>query len=121
MGHRCRGSLNVYHLMNKKGSDWKAGAKKVSLLSFQQIPFLTCPGGGLFMVLRARWILGGPGEADGGEEAVTEEEDGAGGRLDLLLEGPETLIFARPGDNEEDVEGEEDDDDEDADERDLTA
>lgn len=72
------------------------------------------------MVLRARWILGGAGEPDGEEEAVAEEEEdedndeeeqaeeveGAGAGMDLLLPGPETLIFARPGDNVEDVEGE---------------
>jgi len=76
------------------------------------------------MVFRARWILGGPGEIEGEEEAVAEEEEedeGAGGLMDLLLEGPETLIFARPGDNDEDVEGEEDNDDEEADERDFVA
>ena len=74
------------------------------------------------MVLRARWILVGAGETEGDEEAVAEDEEeeeeeeeededdeeGAGPRTDLLLPGPETLIFARPGDNVEDVEGEED-------------
>lgn len=70
------------------------------------------------MVLRARWILGGPGETEGDEEAVAEdeedeedeeeEEEEPGARTDLLLPGPETLIFARPGDNVEDVEVEED-------------
>lgn len=62
------------------------------------------------MVLRARWILCGPGDTEGdGETVVEEEEDeGAGERMDLLVEGPETLIFARQGDRVEDVEGEED-------------
>lgn len=73
------------------------------------------------MVLRARWILVGAGETEGDEEAVAEDEEeeeeeeededdeeGVGPRTDLLLPGPETLIFARPGDNVEDVEGEED-------------
>lgn len=88
------------------------------------------------MVLRARWILGGAGETEGEEEAVAEEEEeeeeedeedeedeegGAGGRTDLLLPGPETLIFARPGDNVEDVEGEEDNEEEDIDGRDFAA
>lgn len=76
------------------------------------------------MVLRARWILGGAGETDGEEEAVAEEDDedeGAGGRTDLLLPGPETLIFARPGDNVEDVEGEEDNDEGDVDGIDFAA
>lgn len=75
------------------------------------------------MVLRARWILGGAGETEGDEEAVAEEEEdeGAGGRMDLLLPGPETLIFARPGDNVEDVEGEEDNEEEDIDGRDFAA
>lgn len=85
---------------------------------------LTCPGGGLFMVLRALWILGGAEE--GAEEAVAEEEDeeeeeeGPGAGTDLLLPGPETLIFARPGDNTEDVDGE-DVDGEDIDGRDFAA
>lgn len=51
------------------------------------------------MVLRARWILGGAGDTDGEEEAAADEDvedEGAGGRTDLLLPGPETLIFARP-------------------------
>lgn len=78
---------------------------------------LTCPSGGLFMVLRARWILGGAGETEGDEE----EEEGAGGRTDLLLPGPETLIFARPGDNVEDVEGEDNNAEEDVDGRDFAA
>lgn len=77
---------------------------------------LTCPGGGLFIVFRARWILGGAGETDGEEAAVVEEEEeddgGPGGRTDLLLPGPETLIFARTGDNVEDVEGDDDNDEE---------
>lgn len=85
------------------------------------------------MVLRARWILGGAGETEGGEEAVAEEEEeeededeeeeekGAGAGTDLLLPGPETLIFARPGDNVEDVEGEEDNEEEDIDGRDFAA
>lgn len=84
------------------------------------------------MVLRARWILGGAGETEGDEVAAAEEEEeeveddddeeeGAGGREDLLLPGPETLIFARPGDNVEDVEGEEDKDAEDVEGRDLAA
>lgn len=71
------------------------------------------------MVLRARWILGGPGETEGDEEAVAEEEEedeGAGVRMDLLLAGPETLIFARPGDRDVDVEGEDE-----SDERDFAA
>lgn len=64
------------------------------------------------MVLRARWILGGAGDTEGEGEVVADEdaEDvGPGGRTDLLLPGPETLIFARPGDKVEDVEGEADD------------
>lgn len=77
---------------------------------------LTCPSGGLFMVLRARWIFGGAGETEGDEE----EEEGAGGRTDLLLPGPETLIFARPGVIVEDVEGE-DDNAEEVDRRDFAA
>ena len=68
------------------------------------------------MVLRARWILGGTGETEGDEEAVAEEEEedeeedgeGESAGMDLLLPGPETLILALPGDNVEDVEGEED-------------
>lgn len=63
------------------------------------------------MVLRARWIFGGAVETEGDEEAAVgeaDEEGGEDGRLHLLLPGPETLIFARPGDNAEDVEGEED-------------
>lgn len=87
---------------------------------------LTCPGKGLFIVLRALWILGGAGE--GAEEAVAEEDDeeeeeeeGPGAGTDLLLPGPETLIFARPGDNTEDVEGEEDNKEEDIDGRDFAA
>lgn len=43
-----------------------------------------------------------------------EEDEGADGRTDLLLLGPETVIFARPGD--EDVDG-----DEAVDEMDLAA
>lgn len=92
---------------------------------------LTCPGGGLFMVLRALWILGGAGETEGDEEAVAEEEheededdeeeQGAGAWTVLLLAGPETLIFARPGDNDEDVEGEEDNEEADIDGRDFAA
>lgn len=87
------------------------------------------------MVLRARWILVGAGETEGDEEAVAEdeeedeeedgegetEEEGAGARTTLLLPGPETLIFARPGDNVEDVEGEEEYGEEDTDERDFAA
>lgn len=80
------------------------------------------------MVLRARWILGGAGETEGDEEAVAEDEEdeeeegeGAGARMDLLLPGPETLIFARPGDNDEDVEGEEDNKEEDTGARDFAA
>lgn len=69
---------------------------------------LTCPGGGLFIVLRARWILWGAGETDGDEDAVPQEEaeKGVGGGRGLLLAGPETLIFALPGDNVIDVEEE---------------
>lgn len=37
---------------------------------------------------------------------VVDEEAAVG--TDLLLAGPETLIFARPGDKVEDVDGEED-------------
>lgn len=50
-----------------------------------------------------------PGETDGDEEVVADvdDEEAAVG-TDLLLAGPETLIFARPGDKVEDVEGEED-------------
>lgn len=83
------------------------------------------------MVLRARWILGGAGETEGDEEVVAEEEEeeedeeeedeGAGADKDLLLPGPETLIFARPGDNVEDVEGDEDNEEEDIDGRDFAA
>lgn len=77
------------------------------------------------MVFRARWILGGAGETDGEEAAVVEEEEqedgGPGGRTDLLLPGPETLIFARPGDKVEDVEGEGDNDKEDANRREFAA
>ena len=82
------------------------------------------------MVLRARWILVGAGETEGDEEAVAEEEEeegeeeeeeGAGGRTDLLLPGPETLIFARPGDIADDVEGEEDNAEEDVEGRDFAA
>lgn len=80
------------------------------------------------MVLRALWILGGAGETEGDEEAVAEEEEeeeeeeeGASGGMDLLLPGPDTLIFARPGDNVEDVEGEEDNKEEDVEGRDFAA
>lgn len=76
---------------------------------------LICPSGGLFMVLRARWILCGEGDTEGDEEATAEEEEGAGPMKDLLLPGPETLIFARPGDNAEEVEGEEEEEGEEAD------
>lgn len=95
---------------------------------------LTWAGGGLFMVLRALWILGGAGETEGDEEVVAEEEDvedeeeeddeeeeGAGAWTVLLLPGPETLIFARPGDNDEDVEGEGDIEEADIDGRDFAA
>lgn len=76
------------------------------------------------MVLRARWTLCGAGETEGEEEAVAEEEEegeGAGGGTDLLLAGPETLIFARPGDKVEDVEGEGDNEEGDIDGRDFDA
>lgn len=76
------------------------------------------------MVLRARWILGGAGDADGEGEAVVDEDvedEGAGGRTDLLLPGPETLIFARPGDKVEDVEGKAVNEEKDVDERDFAA
>lgn len=46
-----------------------------------------CGNGGLFMVLRARWILGGVVAADRTEE----DEDEA-----VLLPGPQTLILALP-------------------------
>lgn len=78
---------------------------------------LTCPSGGLFMVLRARWIFGKAGEPEGDDE----EEEGAGGRTVLLLAGPETLIFARPGDDIEDVEGGDDNAEEEVDRRDFAA
>lgn len=52
---------------------------------------LTCETGGLFMVLRARWTLGGGLDVDGGEDI--EEDDGETG---VLLPGPHTLILARP-------------------------
>lgn len=66
------------------------------------LPF-TCIGGSRVIVLRARWIFGGSDKVEG------EEHDGsADGRTGLLLIGPETLIFARPGDSATDVEGEED-------------
>lgn len=43
---------------------------------------------------------------EGDEEAVADVEDEeAEVGTDLLLAGPETLIFARPGDKVEDVEG----------------
>lgn len=79
------------------------------------------------MVLRALWILGGAGE--GAEEAVAEEDDeeeeeeeeGPGAGTDLVLPGPETLIFARPGDKTEDVDGEADNEEEDIDGRDFAA
>lgn len=72
------------------------------------------------MVLRARWILGGPGETDGEAEveAVEGEEDGASGGEDLLPDGLQTLILARPGDKVKDAE---DASDEDGEERDLAA
>lgn len=75
------------------------------------------------MVLRARWILCGVGDTEGDEEATAEEEEeGAGPGMDLLLPGPETLIFARPGDNAEEVEGEEEEGEEaDVDGRDFAA
>lgn len=66
------------------------------------------------MVLRARWIFGGAGETEG-----DEEEDEGEGKTDLLLPGPETLIFARPGDNVEDVEEEDDSAEDDVDGRDF--
>lgn len=50
-----------------------------------------------------------------------EEAEGAAGGTDLLLAGPETLIFARPGDKVEDVEGEEDNAEGDIGGRDFTA
>lgn len=71
---------------------------------------LTWPIKGLFIVLRARWILCGLGETEGDGETVAEEDEedeGGGEWMDLLAEGPETLIFARPGDKFEDVEGDE--------------
>lgn len=76
------------------------------------------------MVLRALWILCRAGETEGDEEVVAdeeEEEEGAAGGTDLLLAGPETLIFARPGDKVEDVEGEEDNAEGDIGGRDFTA
>lgn len=76
------------------------------------------------MVLRARWIFGGAVETEGAEDAVEEGEEevgGAGGRTDLLLLGPETLIFARPGDKAEEVEGKEGSDEEEVDARDFAA
>lgn len=75
------------------------------------------------MVLRALWTLCGAGETEGEEDAVAEEEEGegAGGGTDLLLAGPETLIFARPGDKVEDVEGEGDNEEGDIDGRDFDA
>lgn len=75
------------------------------------------------MVLRARWILWGAGEAEGDEDAALKEEagKGVGGGRGLLLAGPETLIFALPGDNVIDVEGEEDNEEADVDGRDLAA
>lgn len=84
---------------------------------------LTCPGGGLFIVLRARWILWGAGETEGDEDNVPQEEaeKGVGGGRDLLLAGPETLIFALPGDNVIDVEGEEDNEEADVDGSDFAA
>lgn len=64
------------------------------------------------MVLRALWIFGGVAETEDDEEAVAEDEnkddEDVEGRADLLLQGPETLIFARTGDNVSDVEGDED-------------
>lgn len=50
---------------------------------------LTCEMGGLFMVLRARWTLGGGVDVGGGEDT----DDGETG---VLLAGPHTLILARP-------------------------
>lgn len=80
----------------------------------------TSPNGGLFMVLRARWILGGLGETDGETdvEAAKGGEDGASGGEDLLPVGTQTLIFARPGDN---VKGAEDASDEEAEVGDLAS
>lgn len=84
---------------------------------------LTCPGGGLFMVLRARWILWGAAETEGGEDAVPQEEaeKGVGGGRALLLAGPERLIFALPGDNVIDVDGDEDIREDDVDGSDFAA
>lgn len=81
------------------------------------------------MVLRARWIFGGAGETEGEQEAMAvedkfsdeEEVEGAGAGTALLLPGPETLILARPGDNVDDVEGEEGNGEEESDGRDLVA
>lgn len=83
---------------------------------------LTCPGGGLFIVLRARWILWGAGDAEGDGDAVPQEEvgKGIGGGMGLLLAGPETLIFALPGDNVIDV-GEEGNEEADVDGSDFAA
>ena len=63
---------------------------------------LTCVGGGLFIVFLALWTFGG-----GLETARLEEEGGAGGSVDLLVPGPDTLILALPGEEEKEVEGEE--------------
>lgn len=73
------------------------------------------------MVLRARWILCGTGDREGDEDIVAGEEEakGARGEMDLLLAGPETLIFARPGDDVKDVEGEEGNEEDDVDGRDF--
>lgn len=83
---------------------------------------LTCPGGDLLIVLRARWILWGAGETEGDEDAVlrVEAEKRVGAGRGLLLAGPETLIFALPGDNVIDV-GEEDNEEADVDGSDFAA
>lgn len=100
-------SINVTRLLvrNIQSNFKKILEKYLFLFHISQL-LLTCPNTGLFMVFRARWILCGPGETEGVEGAERdgeEEVEGAGGRMDLLVEGPETLIFARPGDSGEEV------------------
>ena len=76
--------------------------KKYSATTSHRLRRLTCVGGGLFIVLRARCIFTVWTGTGGGEE------DEGGGRR-ALLPGPKTLIFALPEGEEVEEEIEEED------------